>query len=194
MFGQIESDDRGTWRAWTAGTVLSVALCVFGWLAVGSDRGMAGFSPWILLLSPASIGVALQWCVFSVAAALRAAYGGFRFPLIGLAAGPVLFATGWLAADLDLPFKARFRLSEAELTAHAEEVSASPDVRFTDSRRTGLFRVRHASFRVGCVYLVTTDSYFFRRAGFARCEVGAGPPDGAEADLGGGWWMFYQWD
>ncbi|MBB4913678.1 hypothetical protein [Streptosporangium saharense] len=110
-------------------TVLVIAL----WVSVPFS-----YTESLLVVIFALAPLVLYWIVRLTVALIRDA-AAVRHRLLGWLALPAIIGGLWLAVDVDLPFKARFALSQASMEGFAQDVlrSGAQD----DCAWTGLFSV-----------------------------------------------------
>jgi hypothetical protein len=158
------------------------AIFCLGWLAVwvyiASSRGFGlipffGMDAMLLFAWPiGSLGLAL-FCAFIAALAVRALFSRNYSRCRHLAAFLAPFAPAFLVLILlwstELPMRARFELSQAQLSGVIDNYEANGDV---GPGWAGFYAFDHVMRVDNCVVIVT-GSFFLDEYGFARCN---GPP------------------
>ncbi len=140
----------------------------------------------------------LAWCVILptfVVKLVLAKPGGGSSPVPSLLV-LVVFAVCLLGMASDLPYTARFALSESSLEAYARDVAGNGAT--TDCRMAGLYDVCDAQPITGGAQLMVTDPPIAQSRGFLWLPGGARPPDDTDCEtvrhLSGPWWSCKTWD
>ncbi|MFC4062311.1 hypothetical protein ACFOWE_28760 [Planomonospora corallina] len=143
----------------------------------------------------ALLALAVVWIPRFTVGLLRAdGRPGLRRHWVRWAAAPLMVVAVSGLIALEVPFSARFALSEASLERFAREVSAGSEPGDGGDRRVGLYPIASVDRAGNAVLLEVADTGFLDRHGFAWSPSGA-PPEGEGSSysyvhLHGPW---YEW-
>jgi hypothetical protein len=156
------------------GWVLIPLIALVG-LIVLNDRSMPGGGPFelIILGLALALGTAVVWIPRFVVALLRSdRRPGLRKHWIRWAAGPLMAVAVVGLVHFDLPFTARFALSEASLERFAQTVASGPESAKYGDQWVGLYPLTSVQRIEGGARFLVSGTGFLDHYGFAWSPKG----------------------
>ncbi len=174
---------------------LAFAWLLFAlWLFSNVDPGFS-----VLTAFDWGFPLGVVWTVFSIVVALvliRRSLPLRPGMLGGVVMLPLSVSLWYAAVSFDLPFRARFYLSDGSLESFASSFPEGGSEQYDPSKRVGLFYISRADEVDGCVRLATRGGYF--GGGLAYCDhpprdiLGDGQRDTYD-HFAGRWWKWYSY-
>ncbi len=176
--------------------IVSVWSCFVVWWS--SDAG-ENLLVWMFGIFCSGIGLGVVWIAMLVPSVIRFAKRRTstvrKRELVLVLMHIPFFFLAVTARLTDLPFRARFALSEKELHQYVHRLPVGYRAGFgSPSEKVGLFTIREAENLTNCIRIITCSTGMANHAGLVYCPVGTPPVLGEDQyrQISGPWWHWHR--